>query len=380
MRKVGFVVNPIAGMGGRVGLKGTDDVLQEAIARGATPRASERAMEMLTSLLETDAGGVAGDVVWLTCSGIMGADVLARSGVPGPRTRVVHPVAEGAATTAGDTREACAAFEREGAELVVFCGGDGTARDVLAALDARLPVLGVPAGVKMHSGVFGLSPQAAAETLLEFLEGRLTVADAEVIDLDEDAYREGEWRIRLHGTARTPHAPALIQAGKFMTEASSEQLVLEDIAQGISEYMEESPHVLWVLGPGGTLKFIGDWIEIDKTLLGIDAVADGRQVGKDLDERGLLALLEQWPDARVVVSPIGAQGFFLGRGNLQLSPEVVRRVGVDNFWVVSTPSKLDRTPALRVDTGDGELDGQFTARGQMQVLMGYRTRKYVPLR
>lgn len=380
MRRVGFVVNPIAGMGGRVGLKGTDGVLSEAVARGATPRAGERALEMLTSLHEGGGEGVAGEVEWLTCSGAMGADVLARAGVPASRIRVVHAPEGGTPTTAMDTITACLAFEGEGAELVVFCGGDGTARDVLSALGVRLPVLGVPAGVKMHSGVFGLSPQAAAETLLGYLEGGLTVGEAEVIDLDEDAYREGEWRMRTHGSARTPHAPALVQAGKFMVEASSEQLVLEDIAQGVAEYIEESPSVLWVLGPGGTLKFIGDWLGIDKTLLGIDAVAGGEQVGEDLDERGLLGLLERWPDARVLVSPIGAQGFFLGRGNLQLSPDVVRRVGVDNFWVVSTPSKLERTPVLRVDTGDADLDGQFRSRGQMQVIMGYRTRKYVPLR
>ncbi len=123
---------------------------------------------------------------------------------------------------------------------------------------------------------------------------------------------------------------------------------------------------------------MGDWLRIDKTLLGIDAVVDGAQVGKDLDERGILGLLDRWPSARVVVSPIGAQGFFLGRGNLQLSPEVVRRVGVDGFWVVSTPAKLERTPVLRVDTGDDELNREFTGRGRLNVLVGYRTRKPTP--
>ncbi len=380
MRRIGFIVNPIAGMGGRVGLKGTDGVLAEALAKGAKPMSGHRATEMLEHfMLEAHGAGDMSDVEWLTCSGTMGADALTDAKVPASRVRVVHEPPHPDRTTAKDTLDACVALEREGVELLVFCGGDGTARDVLKAVDGRLPILGVPAGVKMHSGVFGVSPQAAADTLVGFLHGTLGVTDADVIDLDEDAYRSGAWRMRMHGLARTPFEPTLVQAGKFMVTAQSEQVILEDIAQGMQEYIEEEPGLLWVLGPGGTLKFIGDWLHMDKTLLGVDAYAAGRQVGKDLDEKGLLDLLDQWPDARVLVSPIGAQGFFLGRGNLQLSPQVVRRIGVDNIWVVSTPTKLERTPVLRVDTGDPELDRAFTGKGQLYILVGYRARKLVPI-
>jgi len=380
MRRIGLIVNPIAGMGGRVGLKGTDGVLAEALAKGATPTSGRRATEMLEHfMLETRDAGDASKVEWLTCSGTMGADSLADARVPPSSVKVVHVPPRPERTTAKDTLAACAAMERERVELLVFCGGDGTARDVLGAVDERLPILGVPAGVKMHSGVFGVSPQAAADTLVGFLQGALGVTEVDVIDLDEDAYRGGLWKLRMHGLARTPFEPTLVQAGKFMVAAQSEQLILEDIAQGIQEYIEEEPGLLWVLGPGGTLKFIGDWLHMDKTLLGVDAYAAGRQVGKDLDEHGLMELLDQWPDARVLVSPIGAQGFFLGRGNLQLSPEVVRRIGPDNIWIVSTPTKLERTPVLRVDTGDPELDRAFTAKGQLYVLVGYRARKLVPI-
>ena len=378
MRRVGFVVNPIAGMGGRVGLKGTDGVLDEAMARGARPQSGHRAAQTVRRFgeLAEATGGL--DVVWVTSAGEMGEDVLLEGGVAAGSISVVHAAARPERTSPDDTREACMACDREGAEILVFCGGDGTARDVTAALGLRLPVLGIPAGVKMHSGVFGVSPAAAAETLLAYLHGRVAVAEAEVIDLDEDAYRAGEWTLRLHGVARTPFEPSLVQGGKMMVEVASDRDVLIDIAEAIKEYIEESPGTLFILGPGGTLKFIGDWLRIDKTLLGIDAVVDGAQVGKDLEERGILQLLDRWPSARVVVSPIGAQGFFLGRGNLQLSPEVVRRVGVDNFWVVSTPAKLERTPVLRVDTGDEELNAQFTGLGRVYVLVGYRTRKPTP--
>ena len=378
MRRVGFVVNPIAGMGGRVGLKGTDGVLDEAVARGAKPQSGHRAAQMVLRFRELAEATGGLDVLWITSAGAMGEDVLREGGVPPGSISVVHAAPRPERTAPDDTKEACLACERDGAEAVVFCGGDGTARDVTAALGLRLPVLCIPAGVKMHSGVFGMSPAAAAETLLAYLQGRVAVAEADIIDLDEDAYRAGEWTMRLHGVARTPFEPSLVQGGKLMVDAASDRDVLIEISEAIREYMDESLGTLWLLGPGGTLKFVGDWLHIDKTLLGIDAVVDGAQVGKDLEERGILELLDRWPSARVVVSPIGAQGFFLGRGNLQLSPEVVRRVGVDNFLVVSTPSKLERTPVLRVDTGDEGLNALFMGIGRVYVLVGYRTRKPTP--
>jgi predicted polyphosphate/ATP-dependent NAD kinase len=232
----------------------------------------------------------------------------------------------------------------------------------------------------MHSGVFAVTPAGAADTLLDFLQGKLDVSEADVIDLDEERYRDGEWDLKLFGTALTPYEPSLIQGGKVMIQEASEKGILEDIAECIEEYITESPDTLWILGPGGTLRFIGEWLRIDKTLLGIDAVANGKQVGKDLNEDGILELLERYRRVRIVVSPIGAQGFFLGRGNLQLSPEVVRRVGgPDAFEIVSTPAKMAKTPMLRVDTGDAEVNEAFLERGHMGVLLGYKTRKLVPV-
>jgi predicted polyphosphate/ATP-dependent NAD kinase len=309
----------------------------------------------------------------------MGEEALGKGGVPEGSLEVVHRPGNPHHTTAEDTNAACENLLRTGAEVIVFCGGDGTARDVLSTVDGRVPILGVPAGVKMHSGVFGITPVAVSETLIDFLEGRLDVSEAEVIDLDEDRYREGEWNLRIFGTAKTPYEPSLIQGGKVMVSEASERGLLEDIAECIEEDIEEAPKVLWILGPGGTLRFIGEWLKVDKTLLGIDAVSDKKLVGKDLHERGLLGLLARFKEAKIVVSPIGAQGFFLGRGNLQLSPDVVWKVGVDNFLVVSTPAKLARTPVLRVDTGDDDLNQAFAMKGYIPVMVGYRTWKLVPI-
>jgi predicted polyphosphate/ATP-dependent NAD kinase len=380
MKRVGLVINPIAGMGGRVGLKGTDGVLAEALSLGAEPLAGHRAVLMLERFMSAcDGLPGAPEVQWIVSAGPMGMDSIEEAGVPLDEALVVHVPLDKGATTAEDTARACRAVEEADVDVLVFCGGDGTARDVLRSVDQRVPVLGIPAGVKMHSGVFAVTPVGAADTLLDFLLGRLDVSEAEVIDLDEERYREGEWDLKLFGTALTPYEPSLIQGGKVMVQEASEKGILEDIAECIEEYITEEPNTLWILGPGGTLRFIGEWIKIDKTLLGIDAVAGGEQVGKDLNEEGLLDLLGRYEKARIVVSPIGAQGFFLGRGNLQLSPEVVRRVGVDAFEIVSTPAKLARTPVLRVDTGDEDVNQGFLDRGHMGVLMGYKTRKLIPI-
>jgi predicted polyphosphate/ATP-dependent NAD kinase len=380
MKRVGLVVNPIAGMGGRVGLKGTDGVLEEALELGAEPQAAHRATLMLRRFISAcDGLPGAPEVVWVTSAGPMGLSSLEDADVPSGSVEVVHQAPDLDGTSSQDTIAACLAVKEAGVEVLVFCGGDGTARDVLRAVDQRVPVLGVPAGVKMHSGVFAVTPTGAADTLLDYLQGRLDVAEADVIDLDEERYRDGEWDLKMFGTARTPYEPSLIQGGKVMVHEASEQGLLEDIAECIEEYIKEDPETLWILGPGGTLRFIGEWLKIDKTLLGVDAVADGRQIGKDLNEEGLLGLMEKYPQARIVVSPIGAQGFFLGRGNLQLSPDVVRKVGVNGFEVVSTPAKLMRTPQLRVDTGDPQVNAMFRERGHMAVLIGYRTRKLVPV-
>jgi predicted polyphosphate/ATP-dependent NAD kinase len=368
-------------MGGKVGLKGTDGVLEEALELGAVPQASHRAALMLKRLM-TACDGLPGapQVQWVVSAGPMGMDSIEEAGVPLDEAEIVHVPRDAEATTADDTLRACRAIEGAGIEVLVFCGGDGTARDVLAAVDQRVPVLGVPAGVKMHSGVFAITPVGAADTLLDFLLGRLDTSEAEVIDMDEERYRDGEWDLKIFGIALTPYEPNLIQGGKVMVQEASEKGLLEDIAECIEEYIAEDPEKLWILGPGGTLRFIGDWLKVDKTLLGVDAVVGGELVGKDLNEEGLLELLERYPRARVVVSPIGAQGFFLGRGNLQLSPDVVRRVGgPDAFEIVSTPAKLARTPTLRVDTGDPEVNAAFLERGHMGVLIGYKTRKLIPV-
>lgn len=362
LRVIGFLVNPVAGMGGSVGLKGTDGLLEEAIARGAEPRAPHRAEEAARHLAGLP-------LHFLTCAGQMGGESLSRAGIGG--YEVVY-VPAGQRTDAGDTVAACREFARRGVDLVLFCGGDGTARDIYSVVGDRIPMLGIPAGVKMYSSVFAITPEAAATIVREGVEGEreIHVRDAEVIDVDEDAYRRGEFATRLFGVARTPYRPGLSQMAKQVFEDPDEERAKEDIARFIREVIEGTPDILYILGPGGTTAAIAAELGLEKTLLGFDAVKGGKLVGTDLDERGICSLLAQYPRARLVVSVLGSQGAVLGRGTQQVSPRALRAIGKENVIVVATPRKLAGTPHVFVDTGDPVLDREFGP--SIRVITGYR--------
>jgi predicted polyphosphate/ATP-dependent NAD kinase len=225
--------------------------------------------------------------------------------------------------------------------------------------------------VKMYSGVFGVTPTRTAEILLRYLAQEIGLARVEIVDLDEDKYRRDEWAVRLFMSARTPFEPTYMQSAKALITGADEDAVKDDIAAHLGEEIAAESGTLFLLGPGSTVQAVGRALRIDKTLLGIDAFAAGAIVGKDLPERRILDLLDRHPRCKLVLSPIGAQGFLLGRGNQQLSPAVIRRIGAENIVVVSTPAKLARTPLLRFDTGDPKLDADLIARKFFAVIVGY---------
>ncbi|RLF31416.1 MAG: ATP-NAD kinase [Thermoplasmata archaeon] len=372
MIKIGFLVNPIAGMGGRVGLKGTDGVVDEAIKRGAKPVSPGKAVETVKEFLSKYSQD---DIKWYTCSGEMGANELLKAGVE--TFEVVYDAPK--KSSSKDTKNACKRFLDEKVNLIFFCGGDGTARDIFSIVKDKIPILGIPAGVKMHSGVFGVNTSACAKMLYEFANKRLTIGDAEIMDLDEERYRNGEWNIKLFGIARGIVEPMYVQVGKTVFESVSEDDVKEELAEHIMDEMKENKDYLFLMGSGGTIDYIMKKIGLENTLLGIDAVYQNKVVGEDLNEEQILRLLDKYPQAKIVLSPIGAQGFILGRGNLQLSPKVIRKIGIENIIVVATPSKLVSTPILRVDTGDKKLDQMFKEKEFMMVVIGYRLSRVVKI-
>ncbi len=370
--KIAFVVNPIAGMGGRVGLKGTDGVADKAKKLGAKPVAPGKATDMIKEFLSEYREKE--DIIWFTCSDLMGQDELKKSGAK--NIKIVYTTKEDT-TASQDTKNACKVFLKKNVDIIVFCGGDGTARDVFSMVKNKIPLLGIPSGVKMHSAVFGINTEASAKMLHEFIKKRLTIGDAEIMDLDEERYRKGEWNIKLFGVAKGIVEPTYIQVGKTSFESVSDNTVKDEIAEHIEDEIKENPEFLYLFGSGGTIDYIADKLGFKNTLLGIDAVYKNKVVGNDLNEEKILDLLNKYPKAKVILSPIGAQGFILGRGNLQLSPKVIKKIGLDNIIVVSTPSKLAGTPKIRVDTGDSSLDKKFEEHEFMMIVIGYRLSRVV---
>jgi len=356
--KIGLLINPIAGMGGSIGLKGTDGVLNLAKERGALPVANikaERALEGFNPVSE---------VVFLTAGGVMGENVLKKTGILSFEVIYDPPPVN----TADDTIKLCRLFLEVGIDLLLFCGGDGTARDIYSVLEDRIPMLGIPAGVKMYSGVFALNPESAGELLAAFLEDRAFPADSEVLDIDEKQYREGIFDLKLFGYAKTPQMPGLVQEGKAIVHAVGEDVSKAEIAWFLSEVMTDDS--IYILGPGTTTKAICDLLGISKTLLGVDVVKNQKIIGEDVNESTIFDIIKGEDKVTIIVSPLGRQGAILGRGNQQISATVIRQVGIDNIIIVATPQKLQDLPFLFVDTGDRELDRELN--GYISVVCGYR--------
>ena len=367
MKTVGLIVNPVAGMGGAVGLKGSDgdEVLRRARELGAEPQALLRAARALKALNDGSPG-----FKLYTYPGEMGEDEAVRAGL---KPNVVGEITRGR-TTARDTKNAASALANLGVDLLLFAGGDGTARDIYEAIDSRVTLLGIPSGVKVHSGVYAATPEAAGRLAASYLRGEVAeTRDAEVMDIDEDAFRENRLSARLYGYMRIPYAPQYLQGSKE-GGASQEPLDLEAIAADIVEEMDSG--ALYIVGPGSSTAPVLKQLGLEKTLLGVDVVRGGELVAKDANEKQILELLEG-SEAKIIVTVIGGQGFIFGRGNQQISPSVIRAVGKKNIIVVATPQKLAslRGRPLLVDTGDPELDEEL--RGFMRVVTGYGRRTII---
>ena len=348
-RKIGLIVNPIAGMGGSTALKGTDGAatLARARALGAEPLAPARARRALARLA-ADAGGFP----ILAAPGTMGADVAKAAGFD------VQAI-EGAAaaeTSAEDTRRVARALRERGVWLILFAGGDGTARDILDAVGSDFPILGIPAGVKMQSAVFAVSPEAAgqlAALLAVDRDGKIAFRQAEVMDIDEEGLRAGRLSARLYGYARVPFERRLMQNPK--AGGSAEDATLDALCREIAEEM--APGLLYVIGPGTTTQRVLHHLGVEGSLLGVDAVLDGKLIGRDLTGAELARLVEGRP-ARIILGIIGGQGYSFGRGNQQIGAQVIRAVGRENIILLASQQKILVLGENRLlaDTGDPAVD------------------------
>ncbi len=367
--KIGLLINPIAGMGGRVGLKGTDGVVEEAIRRGAEPIAPLRAQEFLEALGELKNFPNFPEFSLVACPESMGADCIQN---PEMNCETVK-LSISDMTTAEDTQQCALALYNAGVRLLVFVGGDGTARDILDVVTENniddLLVIGVPSGVKMYSGIFVVNPKDAAEVIRLVLQGGTSSAEFEIMDADEEAFREDRFIIQLYGYLRGPSVPARFQGVK---QASPETIDEGEAQEAIARFVIDDmiPDGVYILGPGTTVKTVADILNMKKTTLGVD-IYTSEQVYNDVNEETLLQVATDPSKTWIIVSPIGHQGMLFGRGNQQISPKIIDLVGKEHITVISTPAKLQGIAegTFKVDTGQPATDEML--RGYIRVITDY---------
>jgi len=359
--RLGVIINPLAGLGGSVGLKGSDGVANEAIAKGASPKAQLRMQQALEVILP-----FVNDIDIMTASGDMGGQLCRQMRFT---TQDVYTVAE--KTSAQDTQQAVRCLLDHRLDLLLFAGGDGTARDIYTVVDDAFPVLGVPAGVKIHSGVYGITPHASGLVVSMLLKGELvSLMSADVMDIDEIAFRQGIVKAKRFGEMTVPAEPRYIQAVK-MGGKEVDELVLADIAADVIESMEDE---LYIMGSGSTVAAVMEDLGLDNTLLGVDVIQNKQLVASDVTAQQLLTLTADnniSSTVKLVITLIGGQGHILGRGNQQLSAELIRALEKDNIIILATKTKLKALEGrpLIVDSGDPELDKELT--GYYKVITGY---------
>ena len=384
--RLGIIVNPDAGLGGKLGFKGSDGRAKEAREAGASDRSGPRmneAMNNLSELLSSSLNRTSIKPTLVCFSGRMGSEWIPKSDY-WSLEEIGNTPEE---TNAEDTIQLVDLLLENQVDGIIYAGGDGTTRDIANALKisegngkeeaTKTPLIGVPAGVKMHSGCFATTPRAAAEVTLAFLLGDLMVAITEIMDLDEEIYLKGEWRVRMYAEAYTPSSPKYMQGAKEQVERESEAETIEGMADHIKNLIEDDENLMVVFGSGGTMRQIGLHLNLDLTLLGIDIFEKGN-LHADLNEQGLLNLVKNH-DGKILLllSPMGGQGFLIGRGNLQLSADVLRAIGIENILGIATPAKLLGLSSVRIDTGDATLDAEFQTRKFIKLLQGYRVTRVI---
>ena len=391
MKKIGLIINPVAGMGGSVGLKGTDHVVEEALRRGAVPGSEKRAETALRELLPykdellicTGAGHMGGELaqrmgfrteVFPAGTDTGAADAPADADIPAdlktPADAGIPAASAFCFATAGsDTIALGKRLLNEQADLLLFAGGDGTARDIYQAVGTELVCVGIPAGVKIHSPVYAKNPGAAGKLAAMWMSGRIKrYEEKEVLDIDEDAYRSGHINTALYGYLKIPAERALTQNRKAPTPLSDEAAI-ESIAYEVTDHME--PDVVYLVGAGTTTRGVMKKLGLPNTLIGVDVVENGKVLENDAYGERILSHI-RGKRAKLILTVTGGQGFLFGRGNQQLTPEVIRTVGKENLIILATSSKLAelRGNPLLVDTGDDALNEELC--GYYRVITGYK--------
>lgn len=361
MKKLGLIVNPIAGMGGKVGLKGTDgkDILKRARELGSEPEAPEKAVRALKQLKS-----LGNDLKVLVAKGPMGEMEAKEAEL---NYEIVYTPEE-TETSTSDTTQVAKLFEEKEVDLILFVGGDGTARDVQEAVEQRVPALGVPAGVKIYSAVQGNTPESAGTLAKDYLqESGISLKEMEVIDLDEEGFRNDEVNIQVFGYLNVPYDESHLQSMKSPSPQSDEE-AQESIALHVIDHLEED--VFYIIGSGSTPSQILKELDQPVTILGVDIMKNKETVAKDVSEQTLLDTIGDDP-VKLIVTPMGGQGYILGRGNQQISDKVLKKISKDDIIILSTPGKLRGLGKndMQIYTMDPKVNQSL--EGYYKVITGY---------
>ncbi|MBP1044587.1 ATP-NAD kinase family protein [Vagococcus sp. BWB3-3] len=368
--KIGLIINPIAGVGGPAGLKGSDgaEIQELALYRGSTFQSAKKVKIALEALRSVEIS-----FELYTGAGELGEEIVKELGFP---CQVFG--SKKSKTTSQDTEDLAKVLAKQ-VELLVFAGGDGTARNIYHAVGLSIPCVGIPTGVKIHSAVYGNSPKAAGQLIARFINHpeSAQLVEREVMDIDEEKFRQEIIEARLYGYLEVPYVSQLMQPSKASVKFSEYDVM--GIADEIADRMKKLPtDTCFLFGTGGTTFKVMAHLGFSGSLLGVDVVINQAVVIKDATEKALFDLLR---GRRVVLilTVIGGQGHILGRGNQQISPRIVRDVLPSDIWIVSTAAKIYHLPnhALRVDTSDWELDQQLA--GYWKVIVGWQEQIVCPI-
>ena len=358
--KLGLVINPIAGMGGKTGLKGSDgsNTLKKALSLGAKKESAIRAEQALLPLKF-----MINKFSLITCSAEMGEKPCKKIGL---KTEYILDI-DKKITTGIDTIKAVKIMARKQVSLILFSGGDGTACDIFYALQDKIPILGIPAGVKMHSSVFGTSPNAVGSLVSRIISNHsdtFPTSTAEIMDLDEDMRRYDQIRTRLIGYATIPSDKFLVQNPKSYVQLNDEESI-----NGISEYLENKldKEATYIVGPGRTTQNFLNRIGVSGTLLGVDVLKGRKLIGRDVNSREL-EILTRDGFLYIISGIIGGQGFLFGRGNQQITAEIIQRVKKENILIIASTKKIYELPrqCILIDTGNQKLDNELAGYVKVQ--------------
>lgn len=369
VKKIGLLVNPKAGVGGSVALKGSDGeaIYEEAIKRGASEKAHLRCEEAFSHLLD-----IKDEFMVYTGNHRLGEDEMKKLGI---NYELVYET--DANTTAEDSKNLLCEILKKDVDLIVFAGGDGTARDVYDVVKLDKPVIGIPAGTKMHSSVFGVSPKSTAEVIRAFImDESYEIVESEVMDIDEEAFRKEILNVKLYGALNVVNKGKMMQVGKS-PQSASENADLESIAQYVVDEMKDD--TLYIVGSGSTIRPVMNLLGLENSLLGVDLIYNKELIKKDASEKDIYEAIMKYPKRKIIVTIIGGQGYIFGRGNQQFSPRVIKEVGKENIIVIATQSKLSHIVGgnLLADTGDDATNEYL--QGYYNVIVDYNYMKLVKL-